>query len=403
MLSCYEVVQPSSDQILEALHIHPLLTVKGMPECQNHLQNLGESQQRGAGSSCGTLACSSSERLDTFALLRKMTPTRAVLYSSMHDQKGEGILEEPTVDWKGSPSTPNEHGGIRAAAFVLGHVADIYMNGTIGQRKELGYATTWHNWLATCCKIEDKGHAIRNFTKMPSGSIVVAFEAFQQLSKVSIWPTTAISAVSSMHEDICNGAECNRAAMIILPFHKHLRLDGQLETTRGEHVNCLEHAPCSVGILVDRGFGGHHILTASNVNSLLDVLHFLVVMDDHEELPMGAEWLAPWIQLIVVTFFSRVGPVTPPESITVKIHEPTSDTLIQSTDDEVIADFKKTALSKSDTMKYDERVVKNGAEKIDIIREYARSNLFLVGRMPEGEVLEFLNKKNECPEMVLWD
>ncbi|GKC74826.1 hypothetical protein Tco_1120709, partial [Tanacetum coccineum] len=121
------LAKPSSDQILEALHIHPLLTVKGMPECQNHLQS------------------SSSERLDTVALLRKMTPTRAVLYSSMHDQKGKGILEEPTVDWKGSPSTPNEHGGIRAAAFVLGHVADIYMNGTIGQRKELGYATTWHN------------------------------------------------------------------------------------------------------------------------------------------------------------------------------------------------------------------------------------------------------------------
>ncbi|GJZ96815.1 hypothetical protein Tco_0669149 [Tanacetum coccineum] len=236
--------------------------------------------------------------------------------------------------------------------------------------------------------------------KSGSDQIVVAFEAFQQLSKVSIWPTTAISAVSSMHEDICNGAECNRAAMIILPFHKHLRLDGQLETTRGEHVNCLEHAPCSVGILVDRGFGGTSHITASNVNSLVTVL-FFGGNDDHEELAYGARMAEhPGINLIVVRFLlNPVGPVTPPESITVKIHEPTSDTLIQSTDDEVIADFKKTALSKSDTMKYDERVVKNGAEKIDIIREYARSNLFLVGRMPEGEVLEFLNKKNECPDM----
>ncbi|GJR67811.1 NRT1/ PTR family 4.3-like protein [Tanacetum coccineum] len=40
--------------------------------------------------------------------------------SSRHDHKGEGIPEEPTVDWKGRPLTPNEHGGMRAAAFVLG-------------------------------------------------------------------------------------------------------------------------------------------------------------------------------------------------------------------------------------------------------------------------------------------
>ncbi|PWA90550.1 cation/H+ exchanger 16 [Artemisia annua] len=237
-----------------------------------------------------------------------------------------------------------------------------------------------------------------------SDQIVVAFEAFQQLSKVSIWPTTAISAVSSMHEDICNGAERNRAAMIILPFHKHLRLDGQLETTRAEyrHVNCqvLEHAPCSVGILVDRGFGGTSHIAASNVNSLVTVL-FFGGNDDHEALAYGARMAEhPGINLIVVRFLlNSVGPATPPGSITVEIQESTSDTPTQSTDDEIISDFKKTALSKSDTMKYDERVVKNGAETIDIIHEYARCNLFLVGRMPEGVVVEFLKKKNECPEM----
>lgn len=28
--------------------------------------------------------------------------------------------EESTVDWRGRPSNPNKHGGMRAAAFVLG-------------------------------------------------------------------------------------------------------------------------------------------------------------------------------------------------------------------------------------------------------------------------------------------
>lgn len=56
-----------------------------------------------------------------------------------------------------------------------------------------------------------------------SDQIVVAFEAFEQLSRVSIRPMTAISAFSDMHEDICNSADRKRAAIIILPFHKHQR------------------------------------------------------------------------------------------------------------------------------------------------------------------------------------
>lgn len=162
----------------------------------------------------------------------------------------------------------------------------------------------------------------------------------------------------------------------------------------------MENAPCSVGILVDRGFGGTSHIAASNVNSLVTVL-FFGGNDDHEALAYGARMAEhPGINLIVVRFLlNPVGPATPPGSITVEIQESTSDTPSQSTDDEIISDFKKTALSKSDTMKYEKRVVKNGDETIDIIREYARSNLFLVGRMPEGEVVEFLKKKNECPEM----
>ncbi|RVX04121.1 Cation/H(+) antiporter 18 [Vitis vinifera] len=89
-----------------------------------------------------------------------------------------------------------------------------------------------------------------------SNQLIVAFEAFGQLSRVSIRPMTAISAMSNMHEDICTSAERKRAAIIILPFHKHQRFDGTLETSRSEFgvVNrkVLEHARCSVGILVDR-------------------------------------------------------------------------------------------------------------------------------------------------------
>jgi hypothetical protein len=31
-----------------------------------------------------------------------------------------GVCEETTVDWRGRPSNPSKHGGMKAATFVLG-------------------------------------------------------------------------------------------------------------------------------------------------------------------------------------------------------------------------------------------------------------------------------------------
>ena len=79
--------------------------------------------------------------------------------------------------------------------------------------------------------------------------IVVAFEAYEQLSKVTVRPMTAISPIHDMHEDICNIADRKRIAMIILPFHKYQRVDGVLESVSlaFETVNqrVLKHVCCS--------------------------------------------------------------------------------------------------------------------------------------------------------------
>ncbi|KAL9998955.1 putative cation/H+ exchanger, sodium/solute symporter superfamily [Helianthus debilis subsp. tardiflorus] len=236
--------------------------------------------------------------------------------------------------------------------------------------------------------------------KANSDQILVAFETFQQLSKVSIRPTTAISAVSSMHEDICNGAESKKAAMIVLPFHKHLRLDGHLEVARAEyrHVNrkVLEHAPCSVSILVDRGFGGSSHVSASNVDSLVTVL-FFGGHDDHEALAYGARMAEhPGINLVVVRFLLDRD-VASSSSVSVEIEEPDS-VKTMSMDDEVIAEFKEKIL-KDSRNKYMERMVKNGDEVMEAVREHGRCNLVLVGRMPEGELVASMRKRSECPEM----
>jgi len=42
--------------------------------------------------------------------------------NSKGGERATGIIEEPAtvVDWKGRPSDPSKHGGMRAAVFVLG-------------------------------------------------------------------------------------------------------------------------------------------------------------------------------------------------------------------------------------------------------------------------------------------
>ncbi|XP_058200113.1 cation/H(+) antiporter 18-like [Rhododendron vialii] len=234
-----------------------------------------------------------------------------------------------------------------------------------------------------------------------SNQVVVAFEAFRQLSNVHIRPMTAISAMNSMHEDICGSAERKTAAIIILPFHKHQRLDGQLETTRTDfrYVNkrVLEHAPCSVGILVDRGLGGATHVSASNVDSVISVL-FFGGPDDREALAYGARMAEhPGISLVVIRFL--VSPNAVRENIALEIPEAggSSDEL-SSRDEEFIGKIKEK-ISRNSSIKYDERVVSSAAEAVGIIREQSRCNLYLVGRMPVGQLVANMNRNSDCPEL----
>lgn len=231
-----------------------------------------------------------------------------------------------------------------------------------------------------------------------SNQLIVAFEAFGQLSRVSIRPMTAISAMSNMHEDICTSAERKRAAIIILPFHKHQRFDGTLETSRSEFgvVNrkVLEHARCSVGILVDRDLGGTAQVSASNVSSIITV-PFFGGCDDREALSYGARMAEhPGISLVAIRFLFH--PDTLDEAITPDPH-PNSNSN-SSLDENFLAEFKNKT-SHNNSVKLEERVVKNAAEAIEIIREYHRCTMFVVGRTPEGQLVAGLSPLIEFPEL----
>ncbi|PSS11349.1 Cation/H(+) antiporter like [Actinidia chinensis var. chinensis] len=235
--------------------------------------------------------------------------------------------------------------------------------------------------------------------KSGTNQINVAFETFRQLSHVYIRPMTAISPMNSMHEDICSSAERKSAAIIIVPFHKHQRLDGQLETTRSDfrYVNkrVLEHAPCSVGILVDRGLGGTTHVSASNVDSVIKVL-FFGGPDDREALAYAGRMAEhPGINLVMVRFL--LDPKVVGEAVVLDINDD-SGPEARSADEEFLAEFKEK-ISKDSSIKYEERIVSHTGETVGVIREHSRCNLFLVGRMPEGQLVAALKGNSECPEL----
>nr|GMC98037.1 cation/H(+) antiporter 18-like [Ipomoea batatas]GME09612.1 cation/H(+) antiporter 18-like [Ipomoea batatas] len=256
--------------------------------------------------------------------------------------------------------------------------------------------------ILMCHKARKNGLPFWNTGGEPADSteIVVAFETFEHLSKVSIRPSTAISAMSSMHEDIIASAEGKRVAMIILPFHKHQKIDGHFETTRNElrHVNrrVLEGAPCSVGILVDRGLGGTSHVSASNVDYTITVLYF-GGHDDREALAYGARMVEhPGICLVVARFI--LDPDTAGTSVKLDVSPNGSPEEEKSRDEDFLAGFKLRNSTNS-SVKYEEKVVKDAAETVEAIRGYNRCNLLVVGRMPEGEIVAAMNNKSECPEL----
>ncbi|KNA15007.1 hypothetical protein SOVF_101990 [Spinacia oleracea] len=259
------------------------------------------------------------------------------------------------------------------------------------------------------------GRPALNRTQAQSDHIINAFENYEQhalTGSVSVQPLTAISPYNSMHEDICHLAQEKRVAFIIIPFHKQQTVDGGMESTnpafRTINQNLLANAPCSVGILVDRGLSGSTRLAANQVSHNIAVL-FFGGPDDREALAYALRMSEhPTITVTVMRFIpgddaSRAATVEPsrepgdPRVLTV-ITDAEQD---KQLDEEYINDFRsKTANSESIT--YTERIVNNGEETVASIRAIETvHDLYIVGR-GQGMISPLtagLTDWSECPEL----
>ncbi|WJZ89179.1 hypothetical protein VitviT2T_008414 [Vitis vinifera] len=226
------------------------------------------------------------------------------------------------------------------------------------------------------------------------GHIINAFNYYEQHNhgRVTVQHFTAIAPYSSMHTDICAIALEMRANIVIVPFHKQMAFGGTEEATatsiKTVNLNVIDKAPCSVGILVDRGhIGGHRSFVAGH--SLYHIaLLFLGGADDREALSYSRRMAEdPKIRLTVVCFRPWGE-----QAYT----EETEEYL----DKKLMNEFKADAVDK---IVYSEVIVKDGEGTTQVIRSMEEGfDLFIVGRHHDKSPFTLgLTEWHECTELGL--
>ncbi|CAK9168696.1 unnamed protein product [Ilex paraguariensis] len=221
---------------------------------------------------------------------------------------------------------------------------------------------------------------------------------------ISLRRMLALSTMNSMHNDICILAEDLMVSLIILPFHKDQDTYGRLNGghSRFRHVNrkVLRHAPCSVGILVDRGLGSTKISRSSV--SLNAAVIFIGGKDDREALSYaGRVARHPGVKLTVIRFLLDANGDSVSSRICrarVNIAEHEEEMKL---DDEYFAEFYDRHVA-TGHVAYMEKYLVNSGQTFSTLRsleeQYA---LFIVGR--GGRVNSVLtvgmNDWEECPEL----
>ncbi|KAL9176724.1 hypothetical protein ABFS82_01G014600 [Erythranthe guttata] len=214
----------------------------------------------------------------------------------------------------------------------------------------------------------------------------------------------ALSTLNSMHQDVCILAEDLMVTLIILPFHKQQEIGGRLNMGHSgfRHVNrkVLRHAPCSVGILVDRGLGA--TLISRSTISLHAAVIFIGGKDDREALAYaGRVARHPGVKLTVIRFLLEATGDSMSSIITIAKSNTTEHLEEMKVDDECFADFYDRHVA-GGQVAYMEKYLVNSGQTFSTLRSLeGQYGLFIVGR--GGRVNSILtvgmNDWEECPEL----
>ncbi|KAK7263887.1 hypothetical protein RJT34_31486 [Clitoria ternatea] len=220
---------------------------------------------------------------------------------------------------------------------------------------------------------------------------------------ITIRRTLAISTINGMAQNVCVLAEDLKIALIILPFHRNQRQDGKLDggSQSFRHVNrkLLRTAPCSVGILVNRGLGSIERISRSEVSLNVAVV-FIGGKDDREALAyVGRVSRHSGVKVTVIRFLvDTTAEASRLAAYRVSLPEKEEE---MGLDDECFAQFYEKHIVEG-RVSYMEKHLANAAETFTTLRSFeGQYSLVIVGR--EGGANSILTKGmndwQQCPEL----
>lgn len=216
-----------------------------------------------------------------------------------------------------------------------------------------------------------------------SENVILSFGRFEKdnWGTVTVNAFTAVSPPKLMHDDICTMALDKFASLIILPFHRKWSMDGTVELddhmVRTLNFSVLDKAPCSVGILVNRGQARRRLVNSmtspDHAHAFSVCVIFLGGKDDREALVYAKRMARD--QSINVTVLHFTAPKDSTEQPNMKWEN--------MMDSEMLKDvrYKNLSTTPQGYIGYMEEVVKDGSEMALIARSLVDDyDLIITGR-----------------------
>ncbi|KQJ85581.1 cation/H(+) antiporter 28 [Brachypodium distachyon] len=243
-------------------------------------------------------------------------------------------------------------------------------------------------------------------------------------SDVKVRRLLALSSFQDMHSDMCICAEDAMAALILLPFHKAQCLDGTMDAAglhygfRLVNQKVLQLAPCSVGIMVDRGLGRlqQQNQQQQNQTPVNVMVVFIGGADDREALTLAAFVCKhPGIRLTALRIVQSAAAQARAKARTslfesksrrniLHLQAAASNEELQAqADDKFFAEFyRKHVAGNKGGVGYLEKHVADGAELVSVLRGMQGDYRLLVvgkGRDRNSVLTEGLDEWAECLEL----
>ncbi|KAK6930580.1 Cation/H+ exchanger [Dillenia turbinata] len=205
-----------------------------------------------------------------------------------------------------------------------------------------------------------------------SDRIVAAFDKYFRTSH-SQFPVknfTMIAPFKGMYESICKLAHDEFIPLIIVPFHRNPQSQtAQSSALREVNMQLQTYAPCTVGILVDKGFRRHSTMLKFSYGI---AVIFIGGPDDREVLAFASHLLAhPGVAMTVWRIFASDPDAKDKNS---------DDALEKQLDDAVTNEFRLKSL-KNPHVVYHDIKVEDSVQLWDAIRSLDNNyDLVMVGR-----------------------